>query len=78
MGIPVLVLGESGSGKTYSIKNMDPSKIGIFLVEKTRLPFKKEFKCAKNANYQKIIANYHKLYVKSKKNNFRKIYVNFR
>ena len=30
MGIPVLILGESGSGKTYSIKNMDPDKVGIF------------------------------------------------
>jgi len=43
MGIPVLILGESGSGKTYSIKNFDPDKVGIFLCEKNRLPFKKQF-----------------------------------
>ena len=55
MGIPVLVLGESGSGKTYAVKNMDPEKVGIFLVEKPRLPFKKEFKCKKNATYMDIL-----------------------
>ena len=55
MGIPVLILGESGSGKTYAVKNMDPEKVGIFLVEKPRLPFKKEFKCKKNATYMDIL-----------------------
>ena len=43
MGIPVLIIGESGSGKTYSIKNLDPEKVGIFLCEKNRLPFRKQF-----------------------------------
>ena len=55
MGIPVLILGESGSGKTYSIKNLDPNAVGIFLVEKPRLPFKKAFKCVKNATYHAIM-----------------------
>ena len=55
MGIPVLILGESGSGKTYSIKNMDPDKVGVFLVEKPRLPFRKEFKCKKSATYMDIL-----------------------
>ena len=57
MGLPVLILGESGSGKTYSIKNLDPEKTGIFLVEKPRLPFRKAFpKLVKDATYPKIIA----------------------
>ena len=51
MGIPVMVLGESGSGKTYAIKNMNPDEVGIFLVEKPRLPFKGQFKVVKNASY---------------------------
>jgi len=55
MGIPVLILGESGSGKTFAIKNMDPEKVGVFLVEKPRLPFRKEFKCKKNATYLDIM-----------------------
>lgn len=55
MGIPVLILGESGSGKTYSIKNFDKEEVGIFLVEKTRLPFKKDLKIVKNATYSTIM-----------------------
>jgi len=43
MGIPVLVLGESGSGKTTAIRNMDPKKVAIFMVEKQRLPFRTQF-----------------------------------
>ena len=35
MGLPVLITGESGSGKTYSIKNMDVKKVGICAVEKS-------------------------------------------
>ena len=54
MGVPVLVLGETGSGKTYSIKNFDVDEVGIFSVEKNRLPFRKEFKVAKNATYQML------------------------
>ena len=50
MGLPVLIEGESGSGKTYSIKGLDVDKVGVFAVEKALLPFKnKGFKVAKNA-----------------------------
>ena len=56
MGLPVLILGESGSGKTYSIKGMNPDNVGIFAVEKALLPFKnKGFKVAKNSNYNMIM-----------------------
>lgn len=53
MGIAVLILGESGSGKTYSLKNMDPEKVGVFSVRKGTLPFPegKNFKVAKKADY---------------------------
>lgn len=56
MGIPVLILGESGSGKTYSIKNFNPDQVGIFSVRKGTLPFKegKNFKVARNADYSTI------------------------
>lgn len=56
MGIAVLVLGESGSGKTYSLKHMDPEKVGIFSVRKGTLPFPegKSFKIAKKASYEVI------------------------
>ena len=56
MGLPVLIEGESGSGKTYSIKGLDVDKVGVFAVEKALLPFKnKGFKVAKNATYQMIM-----------------------
>ena len=56
MGIPVLILGYSGSGKTRSIKLMDPETTGVFLVEKPRLPFREQFKIVKNAGYPHIMA----------------------
>lgn len=54
MGIPVLVLGETGSGKSFSVKNFDENEVGIFAVEKSQLPFRKKFKVAKNATYDTI------------------------
>lgn len=44
MAIPVLVIGRSGSGKTYSLKNFQPDEVGVISVEKSRLPFKSEIK----------------------------------
>ena len=55
MGIPVLILGESGSGKTFAIKNMNPDEVGIFLVEKPRLPFRKPFKVCQGGGYFPIM-----------------------
>jgi len=57
MGIPVLIIGESGSGKTYSIKGMDPEKVGVFLCEKPRLPFKKQFNIYKVRNMLAVDEN---------------------
>lgn len=54
MGVPVLIMGETGSGKTYSIKSMNPDAVGIFSVEKGRLPFKGNFKVVPKATYGKI------------------------
>lgn len=56
MGVAPLIIGESGSGKTYSLKNMPPEKVGIFSVRKGTLPFPegKNFKIAKRATYESI------------------------
>ena len=43
MGEPVLIVGESGVGKTFAIKPLDPEKVAIFLCEKSRLPFREKF-----------------------------------
>ena len=50
MGIPVLIMGESGSGKTYSIKPLNPEDVGILFCEKSRLPFRKPFQTYKVRN----------------------------
>lgn len=47
MAIPVFVIGRSGSGKTYSIKNFAPGEVGVVSVEKGRLPFKSDIKTVK-------------------------------
>lgn len=47
MALPVLIIGRSGSGKTYSLKNFSPEEVGVISVEKGRLPFKSDIKCVK-------------------------------
>ena len=54
MGIPVLVLGESGSGKSTSLRNFEPDEIGIFNVASKPLPFRKRLHTANGAGYAKI------------------------
>ncbi len=54
MGIPVLVMGASGSGKTYSLKNFEPAEVSIFSVEKSRLPFQKKLPLMPHAGYTEI------------------------
>jgi hypothetical protein len=44
MALPVLVIGRSGAGKTYSLKNFGADEVGVISVEKGRLPFKSEIK----------------------------------
>lgn len=64
MGVVVLILGESGSGKSYSLKNLDPNTVGVFNVSNKPLPFKngKNFRQYKGAaasygNIYKAFAN---------------------
>lgn len=81
MGVPVLIMGESGSGKTYSIKNLNPDAVGIFLCEKNRLPFKKKFNVykLKNAkgevNGREVTIWPAQIIVKSLKDPTKKIYI---
>lgn len=55
MGIPVLILGESGSGKSASLRNFVPEEVGIFNVASKPLPFRKKLKVANNATYNMIM-----------------------
>lgn len=65
MAIPVFVIGRSGSGKTYSLKNFSADEVGVISVEKGRLPFKTDIKTVKipkdftvNTNAQLNAAKY--------------------
>ena len=40
MGIPVLILGESGSGKSTSLRNFEPNEVAVVGVVGKPLPFK--------------------------------------
>lgn len=52
MSIPVLIIGRSGSGKTYSIKNFKSDEVGVISVEKGRLPFKSDIKTIRVPKYE--------------------------
>ena len=54
MGIPVLILGSSGSGKSTSMRNFDIDEVGIFNVASKPLPFRKKIPKIDNATYEKI------------------------
>ena len=46
MGVAVLILGESGSGKSTSLRNFEEGEIGILNVMGKQLPFRKKMKLA--------------------------------
>lgn len=54
MGIPVLVLGESGSGKSTSLRNFEPGEVLVFNVANKPLPFRKKLDAVPNATYASI------------------------
>lgn len=60
MGVPVLILGESGSGKSASLRNFDPDELGIFNVAGKPLPFRKKLPTLATADYNKIIGSMQK------------------
>lgn len=55
MGIPVLIIGESGSGKSASMRNFDVNEVGIFNVASKPLPFRKQLKTVNKASYESIL-----------------------
>lgn len=54
MGVPVLILGASGSGKSASLRNFDPAEVGVFNVASKPLPFRKKLKLVNGNNYEQI------------------------
>lgn len=56
MGIPVMILGESGSGKSASLRGFSPDEVGVFNIAGKRLPFRNTLKVANNVGYGTIIS----------------------
>ena len=54
MGKVVLIVGESGAGKTASLRNFEPNELGIFNASGKPLPFKKNLPTANSGNYELI------------------------
>lgn len=54
MGMPVLIIGKSGSGKSTSMRNFPESELGIISVIGKPLPFKRTSKPVVTADYAKI------------------------
>ena len=50
-----MILGDSGSGKSTSLRNFEPNEIGIFNVASKPLPFRKKLLKVDGAGYGKII-----------------------
>lgn len=56
MGIPVLILGESGSGKSASMRNFAPDQVAVFNVAAKPLPFRGKLRCVNTSDYAAIKA----------------------
>lgn len=54
MGIPVMILGESGTGKSASLRNFSKDEIGVINVCGKPLPFRNQIKDLKTDNYMAI------------------------
>lgn len=65
MGVPVLILGESGSGKSASLRNFSPEDIGVINVSGKPLPFRSALKCENTDNYARITMMLERAKVKS-------------
>lgn len=55
MAIGVLVLGESGTGKTHSIKGFNPEEVKILSVKKPILPFRGDYELVKTPTGKDVI-----------------------
>ena len=55
MGIPVMLIGESGSGKSTSLRNFQSTELGVINVSGKPLPFRTKIKPYNCDDYSKII-----------------------
>ncbi|AGX43985.1 hypothetical protein [Clostridium saccharobutylicum] len=55
MGLPVLIMGESGAGKSASLREFEIDQVGIFNIAGKPLPFRKKLNRYNNVNYDRIL-----------------------
>jgi hypothetical protein len=55
MGIPVMILGESGTGKSASLRNFESGEVSVINVVGKPLPFKTKLKTFNSDNYTAIL-----------------------
>ena len=55
MGVCALILGDSGSGKSTSLRNFEEGEVGIFNVMGKPLPFRKKLTKADHSGYDAIL-----------------------
>lgn len=56
MSVPVLILGEPGSGKTSSLRNFGDDEIAVIQTIKKPLPFRSRIKTAQSRSFEQITA----------------------
>ena len=56
MGIPVLIIGKSGSGKSASLRNFQPGGVGIVNVLGKPFPFRNRLQSVQTDDYKKVYA----------------------
>lgn len=66
MGIPVLILGDSGSGKSTSLRNFKPDEVVVYNVASKPLPFRNKIEAVANG------VGYAKIFSGLRKNNFKR------
>lgn len=58
MALPILVIGDSGSGKSASLRNFSRGQIGVFSVASKPLPFRNDLSVIRHATYGEIYAHF--------------------
>lgn len=57
MAIPILIIGKSGSGKSASMRNLDPDRVALINVLGKPLPFRGKFMQLVTDDYSKVTAS---------------------